>query len=47
MAAGIGGGILGTVREHNGGTNENASIFMGEHDAMYVLIKTMSEGDAE
>jgi hypothetical protein len=41
------GGILGTVGEHDSGTDENASIFKGESSAANVSIKTMSEGVAE
>ena len=46
-AAGLGGGGVGTVGEHDGGTNDNVSIFDGECGAPNVSIDAMSEGDAE
>jgi hypothetical protein len=41
------GGGVGTVGEHDGGTNDNVSIFDGECGAPNVSIDAMSEGDAE
>ena len=41
-AAAMVGRILGTFGEHNGGTDENASIFEGESGATNVSIEIMS-----
>jgi hypothetical protein len=46
-AAGMGGGGVGTVGDHDGGTNDNVSIFNRECGAPNVSIDAMSEGDAE
>jgi hypothetical protein len=45
--AGMGGGIFGTIREHDGGTNDNVSTFEGGCGPANVSIKATSEKDAE
>ena len=40
-------GIFGAIKEHDGGTDANRSLFEGERGAVNVLIESMSEGGVE
>ncbi len=47
VAMGMKGVIFGTIGEHNGRMNDNASIFEGGCSPMNVSIEALSEGDVE